>query len=550
MREDDAAEMFEAVLPEEDSQKKIVRWRDGSGGTYYALYQGETVLLSGYAKNKTEWKAFLKSEAAQNTEMKTRKLSYGIKGLAKAASRKIKKAKRKTNSSQYDFDEEHFFELSKLTSTENGYEAAETAVMLLAALLSSYLIRHIIRLGKNERIEFYPLDENQLNAMFIVVEPSENGFFSLREIFETFIIPTNPKEDGGLRFHTPGVLPEKMKRKILSSAYTWVKGNKKEKLPAPYRDTSVLLDTRFLSGNDVREFLDRNPWCTAVIYGKPKKAYSDFRFGLRLTSKPLGAIKVDLDSVLLRELAIAFVAQIPNYFEEETWYSIYDAWEDAGECLNRYLLQKRLPWSERFKYRVLLSTMLLFLAEVEDLCCPAEEEMEVFRIECLNLILPGCAVSQTEKQEKPNFNPVVVFETVLRRLISEETLDSFYVRKGWGDTFPEKLEDGTQVLGYLTHIKKEDSNIPFLVFRLDMLQSQMRTLLPDINSMDVLRQIRKERPQYLAEKKNYNAKWFDSKEKSKTYAALLLYVDKLPIEEKIKNAMLERLNHSTDPADA
>lgn len=168
-----------------------------------------------------------------------------------------------------DFEElkEGFQDINCLLKDYELAGNGKEMMKLLSAMLLGYTVRMFLGYSRNP-------DLLCSRAPVVLAHPNKQdftgGFEHLAKIIECFAVDTSL--DGKLHHHTPAVLPDYyFSETIDECAFLQTKGDKKKKkFPAQYRDTSVLIHSRFFKLSDIKEFVRRNPWATIIIFDRKK----------------------------------------------------------------------------------------------------------------------------------------------------------------------------------------------------------------------------------------------------------------------------------------
>ena len=437
-------------------------------------------------------------------------------------------------------------EFKKMIRANRDQDAQKLITKLTAMVLSSYWIRQAMEIPDIH--DTYPVDGLDA-SLYACITKCENpdSLPALKKICRSIMISTTVRRDKRFRIEAPVFLPNHGERELLSAAWLKLKGDEDEHIwPAPYRDMAVLWDRGFLKkSKELVGFMDRNPWCTCVIFGK--KISHPKRIGIEIEGKDiLDKLKVDWDDVQVKKLVSAYAAYMNKYFANDE-QEFLRVWGIAGEHLKCYLAnlpkaQREERKSECFRDRILLSVYISFMEFIYQTCqIPLSEAIEL-RKELLTSLLPGCYPKNvTQDEEDVQKSSLEQFEEVLQTLITMENLEHFYAIKKGQKIWLEETEDGTDIWGYVREFEDKESGtfIPCVVLiRKDLIRLAHNT--PSFSK--VLTRIRKERPPYLHPTPNVSVKRSkDERGEPTTVYRLMIEDEALPISVECKQALLQML---------
>ena len=255
-------------------------------------------------------------------------------------------------------------------------------------------------------------------------------------------------------------------------------------------------------------------------------------------------ISPDWNTQEVCRLVEAYVAAVPALLDERRNHFI-KLWFQAGIYLSNHLGRKRdtkMQDAERFKRRMEVTALLSFLQFAKENCAVSDEAMEQFQDSILGLLLPGCILLDKEGSDiASSQSPRKVFEDVLKKMLVTDNLCHFYPLPDKSKVvWPRKTEQGDSIWGYIKWYDwpGEEDKVLCMVLPKNEFKDIASQIVPQHTDFkDVLRKIRKERPQYLHS--NPNAKTRQTiNDKAEQTPAYRLKISELPIGEDIKQSLL------------
>lgn len=177
----------------------------------------------------------------------------------------------------------------------------------------------------------------------------------------------------------------------------------------------------------------------------------------------------------------------------------------------------------------------------QKVCGIADHEMQPFSESIVDLLLPGVFKKEPKRQPATE-DPLNVFEDVLNKALTDETVGHFYRMSGKrGEIWPFTHPDGTEIWGYIRNYawKKDESEEPCLVLlQKTLLKTIAKEVAPDLQGFsDVLRALRKKEVPYIHKTDNAKVRR-PREEEGKSKKAFRLRISTLPIDENIKKRLL------------
>ena len=507
--------------------------------------------ISVYYKNKAIFNRKMDSE---NIKSKIKRVfpTYGVHVLSSQADNYTNKLNNK-----------HFDEFCKMTQIGANNEECRPLLELVALILSSYVIKGIVKI--RDEIVFYLLDEYELHALAAMIPASENSIYFLRELCRTLIVDTTDYQDYTGAHCAPSVIPEKPHCTVAQSAYFASTDKAKRLAFAPYGETAVLIDMRGFSKSDrrdVRDFCQKNPWCSPIVYYAGNKVDLQFRYTVYIKRDSLSCLEVNWKRKRVHKLVCGFASTIEYLFKHQKRI-VKSEWRRAGQCLDAYLQSKGdeiKSYPDRFRYRVMFTSMFLFLDFVQGTCKVKRSRTNDFRIRFANIMLPGSYHLEEDgiEIERSSIDYQELFESFLRTILTTENLTHFCASKlGDKESTPRK-KDGIELWGYYRkfdwdkkgksgNASSDSKNTDCLVLFEDTAKKLLGKIQPDTNGSELLESLRCFDLPYIHGSPRQKVK-FEGEQKSKSRNALRLRIDRLPIEDDVRQSMISyiKANGNTD----
>lgn len=437
-----------------------------------------------------------------------------------------------------------FAEFRKLTLEDGSQTERLSVLKIICVILSSYMIRPMLDIP--EILETYRLDKKELRAFHVNISKGENAFYTLKQICQSMIVCTSAKKDDRFQLTAPTIISPDAEQPILELAHLDISGCKEYHWPAPYCDTSVLLDGRNLKAKDMIEFAKINPWCSCIIYGKKQSEPNIFGYGEDIKGEVLVDILSDIDTDAIRQLVKAYAISTPNLSRDKS-EELIKIWMQSGLYLERYLnahKSVKLKDSGKFKYRIEVTALLSFLNFVQENCSLPGEDMANFRDSLLDVLLPGCLMEKpTDTASLQSRSLLEIFDWVLQKILIEENLKYIVpLPDKYSAVWPLETEHGDPIWGYIKFYEWQKNDLgksACLVFPRKQLLQAVKCSVPNADAfIDVLASFQKEKPAYMHPTMNAKIK-YNGEDKSASRTAYRLYIAELPIDENIKSRLLE-----------
>lgn len=478
-------------------------------------------------------------------EEKALDLPIGTEYLYKSSSNLNKISEMLFQSSlDSSLDISDFQEFKKLTSESGSQSERLSALRIICVILSSYIFRPMLNIP--EILETYRLNKKELRAFHANVSKGENAFYTLKQICQSMIVCTSAREDGNFQLTAPTIISPATELPILDVAHLDVCQYKGYHWPAPYRDTSVLLDARNLKTKDMASFAKLNPWCSCIIYGKKQDEASIFGYGEDVKGEALTDILPELNTDVIQNLIKTYVINIPILFRDKTKEFI-TTWIQSGTYLEKHITKhKSNKWKDsvKFKSRVEVTALISFLNFVKEKCAVSEDDLADFRDPLLDVLLPGCLTEKpADVASTQSRSPQKIFDEVLQKLLTEENLKHIFpLPDKNGAVWPLEVEQDNLIWGYIKYHRWQKNDLEksaCLILPREQLLQVVKSSIPDADAFtDVLASFQKERPTYMHTTMNAKIK-HEGEVKATPRTAYRLKIVELPIDESIKEKLLE-----------
>ena len=211
---------------------------------------------------------------------------------------------------------------------------------------------------------------------------------------------------------------------------------------------------------------------------------------------------------------------------------------------------KSAKWKDsvKFKYRVEVTALLSFLNYVQENCAVPDSDMADFRDSLLDILLPGCLTEKLTGTTSPQAHSAQeIFDGVLQKILTEENLKHIYpLPDKNGVIWPSETVQDIPIWGYIKYYqwqKKDLEKSACLVFPREQLFQAVKCLALDTDAFtEVLASFQKEKPLYMHTTMNAKIK-HRGEEKAVPRTAYRLKIAELPIDESIKEKLLEMTVH-------
>lgn len=245
-------------LQDGDNAKKLLFWKYDNGGYASLLYDPKTKCSSNLKtypnRNSMEWDIGSKKE--EGIEICKVALDVGIKKITKVQKREYK---RRDHASL----QEGFQELQGMMSCYAKNGTQHQILKLFSLVLSGYVARMVLK----ERDEPY-LYFSRAPIVRIIKHREDlcGGYEHLQRIILGLVV--NTARDNLFDTINPALIPScKRVTEINRCAYVDLSDSFNELyLPTIYRDTAVLIHAGFFQDKEIRDFTERNKWCSVFLF--------------------------------------------------------------------------------------------------------------------------------------------------------------------------------------------------------------------------------------------------------------------------------------------
>lgn len=377
-------------------------------------------------------------------------------------------------------------ELEKFLDSCGDKEKNKREVLrLFSGVLSGYCAQMAVPLIEKKNYTV-PLQDR---APVLVLNAGDKRFNAAFDFISkamcALAVPTDTEDK--LRFYCPVFLPETFEEKTLDQgAFGWYR-KKKNRVPAQYRNTAVLVFGNFFSVNKIRRFIERNRWATVVLFNAPSKTNNAPT--IRLKDSLLDCKDFTWSAGQIHCLMEGFVLSLSKLAKKKNVNKkLKKRVNEIARCLYWYYAQKGVqrfdPTEEYFIVLQLLS-LELFLDSCKDneILDPAQRKQ--VHDEWFNCLLPGCkkvlqpkkkTISQELEAEEQTAKQSL--QTALTEMLTVDQLIHFPYAEQNG-SYEEANPENPSVTywGYLRWYKpKKNEKTPFraLVFK----ESKFKEIVP------------------------------------------------------------------------
>lgn len=320
------------------------------------------------------------------------------------------------------------------------------------------------------------------------------------------------------------------------------------KWPAPYRDTSVLIDARAVKTKDIEQLARLNRWCSYIIYSdkKHQKKTDIFGYGEDIKGDMLTNISTEWEGEIVHRMMTAYVRQIPALTNKK---KLTDLWLQSGTYLRNHLnktTSSKMKEAEKFKRHMEITAWITLLEFFQKNCEVSSQTVEDFKVSLLEVLLPGCTLQKADNTPIPQAarSPQNEFEDMLRKLLTQENLERFFPlpdKHGvvWLD---RTLDSDMAIWGYIKYYawSEGEAKIPCLVLLREQLLSTVDELgLRRSSFSDVLTAFQNKKPSYMHETLNAKVRKKQG-ERATSITAYRLKISELPIEQSIIQALTDK----------
>ena len=164
-----------------------------------------------------------------------------------------------------------FLEIQKMFLDYAKDGSQKEILSLFSLILSGYIARMYFHSQKGSRLYFS-------RAPIVLVRKNNvdlcGGYEHLERLVRSLVIDTG--YGPGFTMKNPPIVPSKKRvNNIERCAYArLIVDEGKHCFPTQYRDTSVLIHSSFFRDDAIRVFVERNKWCTALLFNKSKSEWA------------------------------------------------------------------------------------------------------------------------------------------------------------------------------------------------------------------------------------------------------------------------------------
>ena len=459
-----------------------------------------------------------------------------------------------------------FQELEKfIDSCGVSAENRREVLRLFSSILSGYCARILTPL-----IQCNMSVPIQDRAFVIAIQSSDKYFDSLFDFLAMAIralsVPTHTKSKK-LYSQSPVILPENWnQRSIDQGAFLLYKKNRNYQFPAMYRDTAVLIYSRFFPTNDLYRFINRNRWAVVLLFDSPSKVYKVPPVRLEASRLMCSNFEWNVDDI--NGLVRCFISYISKLRKQRKCKKkLKRKLNRLQDSFLKYYSQKgirRFTPTEDYFLTLQMLVLELFLDCCVDLELISNEQRQSIQSEWFNQLLPGCVqyfpldtIPISREIQSENEQSKRILEVAVTKMLAEENLSHFpYVEEK--SNFPKVDPDNPelQYWGYVRLYKPRKSGKekvkepPFyaLVFKKADFEICIKDFLEKNNAVDELIEDMKTcKPKYLFQ--NFKARFPETKGDKKTDDALIFKIDEMEfLPMQIRQKLLDKHTVEKSPA--
>jgi len=245
-----------------DNAKKLLFWKYDNGGYASLVYDPKAKCSSDVKtypnRYSMEWN--VDSQKEQGVEICKVALDVGIKKITKEQKREYKRRNRASL-------QEGFQELQGMLSCYAKNGTQHQILKLFSLILSGYVARMVLK-EKDEPYLYF----SRAPLVRIIKHRDDlcGGFEHLQRI--VLGLAVNTARDNLFDTVNPALIPScKRITEINRCAYADLSDSLNEMyLPTIYRDTAVLIHTGFFKEKEIRDFAERNKWCSVLLFNVKK----------------------------------------------------------------------------------------------------------------------------------------------------------------------------------------------------------------------------------------------------------------------------------------
>lgn len=530
-----------------EEQKKydcMFYWRYDDGSYGSLLYNTDTGELDRFIayKNRSNLQWAIKKNMQAGSEPEKLSFNAGVK--KKTNKPYVKKASR----CSLDELKDGCSELQKMFSDYIKDETSKEILSLFSLILSGYISKMYF---ENEKSTLY-----FSRAPIVLINKNKEdlcgGYEHLEQIARSLIVDTGGQNEFVSK--NPRVIPSKKRVSTIEEcAHARLSlGNRKLHFPTQYRDSAVLIHTSFFNTSDIKNFVERNRWCTILLFNKTQSEWVQLFAKIDLNNMALPVWNWDCEKVHL--LISRYVRWLLLVKRSASTESIVKKWKStAKEVVHTYNLasvytrekiKQGSEWDMACLQIAAVYSFLQFLAYEEIM--DTESCGQMFD-EWVNILLPGSR-SQTvfekgeqirEEQKRERERKIVSeFELLLKHILEYENGRKVCFLKR-GEAYPtgETLDIGTHHWAFLSIMKKAGKQKPVVKIRYeelvklaDKFKLFQETPISEAFLNDAFQAVGK--PGYIHALDNARINFEYAEESKKSPNAVTLYLEKMEFLDK------------------
>lgn len=526
-------------------QIKFYHWKYDDNSQGFAIFDNSmagkgSCVFQGECSQKRERKRVLKGKKAEfkdsNKEIVSKKLKIRV-GISPFIAKAL--SKRDPYAGEDGLEEL----VHMLCACGEDRTAKKEILTLVASVLAGYCVR----ICYDSYSDYVPLDS--VRAPIVTVKYGDYVYDLLTAIIRSLAVdtslPENSKKGQRLLVKYCPVLPRHLnEREITDCAYIKFSGTSKRMIPQ-YRDTTLLVNSRFFSSSALLELQSRNRWVSMVFYDMPKR--KALITPIEINGSVLNHSDCDWNEAHIQFVVQRYVAYLAKHMDRKKWNAkIKESMSEFNEMIANYNAQPDVVRIRRLeKFQVVLQLLSLKLLMKS---CIADDDLDnmaanKYLTGWYNTLLPGCCTTLKDEawEEESEKDLQQQFEDAIYKIL-EKGYPRHFLAVSKDETFDAVDPEDASIhyWGYLKYYAaKKQEPFAALMFRRDQLEPLLSHYCKDIDEKELLKVIREMEIKYIH--KVDKARMDTDKSKTKPVSAFVFAVEKmdfLPLE--LKSRLLQQ----------
>lgn len=372
------------------------KYSDGSYGS--VLYNTETAETDRFREHRNKGLLLWSKNKNEKAGMETAELSFSS-GITKENGKIYRKAVIMDGVALRD----GYWGLHRMFSGYTKDKTPKEILSLFSLILSGYTARMCLRKQKEPTLYFS-------RAPIVLIRKNRNdlcgGFEHLERIAQSLIVDTGYSTDFVIK--NPSVIPTKRRAsRIEDCAYARFQSEHlKLRFPTLYRDTAILIHSGFFSDGMLQDFVERNKWCTVLLFNQSKKEWQQLFAEVDLNNMSMS--EWDWDVAGVQYLMKRYVMWLDSIKFGKNPKKTIRMWESAAEKVLQiynlatvstgYKIKQGSEWDLACLQMASLYSFIQYLAWEELLDI---ESSQVLFDEWAEIMLPGSCSREMVEQKKP-----------------------------------------------------------------------------------------------------------------------------------------------------